>query len=88
MTYNNEVYGVSYYADTMDFIYNDALLQKAGLTTAPATLDDVYTQAKALKEKGVNEFPIIVRMVTEGRRFPRGLDLPGICPTRRRQCFV
>ena len=70
MTYNNEVYGVSYYADTLDFIYNDALLQKAGLTTAPATLDDVYTQAKTLKEKGVNEFPILFAWSQKEGAFP------------------
>ena len=59
MTYNGEVYGVSYYADTQDFMYNDALLQKGGFTAPPATLDELYTQAKELKAKGVNEFPIL-----------------------------
>ena len=38
MTYNNEVYGVSYYADTMDFVYNDALLKKGGVTAGPTNL--------------------------------------------------
>lgn len=70
MTYNNEVYGVSYYADTLDFIYNDALLKKAGLTTAPATLDDIYTQAKELKSKGVNEFPILFAWSQKEGAFP------------------
>lgn len=59
MTYKGNVYGVSYYADTQDFMYNDALLQKGGFTTPPATLDDVYNQAKELKAKGVNEYPIL-----------------------------
>jgi multiple sugar transport system substrate-binding protein len=59
MTYNGEVYGVSYYADTQDFMYNDALLKKGGFTAPPATLDELYTQAKELKAKGVNEFPIL-----------------------------
>jgi multiple sugar transport system substrate-binding protein len=70
MTYNGEVYGVSYYADTMDFVYNDTLLQQAGFTTAPATLDDVYTQAKELKAKGVNEYPIIMAWSQKEGAFP------------------
>ena len=59
MTYNGAVYGVSYYADTQDFMYNDALLQKGGFTAPPATLDELYTQAKELKAKGVNQYPIL-----------------------------
>jgi multiple sugar transport system substrate-binding protein len=70
MTYNGHVYGVSYYADTTDFIYNDALLKKAGITTAPATLEDVYTQAKELKAKGVNEFPIVMAWSQKEGAFP------------------
>jgi multiple sugar transport system substrate-binding protein len=70
MTYNGEVYGVSYYADTLDFIYNDALLQKGGFTTAPATLDEVYTQAKELKAKGVNQYPIIMAWSQKEGAFP------------------
>jgi multiple sugar transport system substrate-binding protein len=70
MTYNNEVYGLSYYADTLDFIYNDALLQKGGFTAAPTTLDEVYTQAKELKAKGVNEFPILFAWSQKEGAFP------------------
>jgi multiple sugar transport system substrate-binding protein len=70
MTYNGHVYGLSYYADTMDFMYNDALLQKGGITTAPATLDDLYTQAKQLKDKGVNEYPIIMAWSQKEGAFP------------------
>jgi ABC-type glycerol-3-phosphate transport system substrate-binding protein len=35
MTYDGKTYGLSYYADTMDFVYNDALLKKAGFTDSP-----------------------------------------------------
>ena len=70
MTYNGQVYGTSYYADTTDFIYNDALLKKAGVTTPPATLDDVYNQAKELKAKGVNEYPIIMAWSQKEGAFP------------------
>jgi multiple sugar transport system substrate-binding protein len=70
MTYNGNVYGLSYYADTLDFIYNDALLQKAGFTAAPATLDEVYTQAKELKAKGVNQYPILMAWPQKEGAFP------------------
>ncbi len=70
MTYNGKVYGTSYYADTMDFVYNDALLQQAGITAAPTTLDEVYTQAKQLKTQGVNEYPIVMAWSQKEGAFP------------------
>jgi multiple sugar transport system substrate-binding protein len=70
MTYNNEVYGASYYADTIDFIYNDGLLKKGGFTASPATLDEVYTQAKALKAKGVSQYPILFAWSQKEGAFP------------------
>ena len=70
MTYNNEVYGVSYYADTMDFVYNDALIKKGGFTAGPKDLDELYTQAKELKAKGVNEFPIIMAWSQKEGAYP------------------
>jgi multiple sugar transport system substrate-binding protein len=70
MTYDGHVYGVSYYADTLDFIYNDALLKEAGITEPPATLDDLYNQAKQLKEQGVTEYPIIMAWSQKEGAFP------------------
>lgn len=71
MTNNNEVYGLSYYADTIDFVYNDALLQKAGITTGgPKNLDELYTQAKTIKDKGVNEYPIVLAWSQKEGAYP------------------
>lgn len=70
MTYNNEVYGVSYYADTIDFVYNDALLKEGGFSAGPTSLDELYTQATELKAKGVNEFPIILAWSQKEGAFP------------------
>lgn len=70
MTYNGHIYGLSYYADTMDFMYNDTLLQKGGFTTPPATLDDLYNQAVQLKAKGVNQYPIIFAWSQQEGAFP------------------
>jgi multiple sugar transport system substrate-binding protein len=70
MTYNGEVYGLSYYADTIDFVYNDALLKKGGITAGPTNLDELYTQAKELKTKGVNEYPILFAWSQKEGAFP------------------
>ncbi len=70
MTYDGKVYGLSYYADTMDFVYNDAMIQKAGFTAGPATLDELYTQAKAIKDQGINEYPIIMAWSQKEGAFP------------------
>jgi multiple sugar transport system substrate-binding protein len=40
-------------------MYNKDILQKAGITTPPATWEDLVAQAKTIKEKGLSEFPII-----------------------------
>ncbi len=70
MTYQGKTYGLSYYADTIDFVYNDGLLKKAGLSGAPQTLDDVYTMSKTLKDKGVNDYPIIFAWSQKEGAFP------------------
>ncbi|MCX8061611.1 MAG: extracellular solute-binding protein [Anaerolineales bacterium] len=69
MTYEGKVYGLSYYADTIDFVYNEALLKKAGFDKAPETWDDVYTMAKALKEQGL-QYPIIMAWSQKEGAFP------------------
>jgi multiple sugar transport system substrate-binding protein len=69
MTYDGKVYGLSYYADTMDFVYNEKLLTDAGITTAPKTWDDVYNMSKTLKEKGL-QYPIIMAWSQKEGAFP------------------
>jgi serine/threonine protein kinase len=70
MTYNGKTYGLSYYADTMDFVYNEKFLKDAGFDAAPQTLDDVYNMSKAIKEKGINEYPIIMAWSQKEGAFP------------------
>jgi len=70
MTYNGKVYGLSYYADTMDFVYNEALLKKAGIDKAPETWDDVYNMSKTLKDQGVTDYPIIMAWSQKEGAFP------------------
>jgi multiple sugar transport system substrate-binding protein len=70
MTYDGKVYGLSYYADTMDFVYNETLLKEAGFDTAPQTWDDVYNMSKALKEQGITEYPIIMAWSQKEGAYP------------------
>ena len=58
MTYKGKVYGLPYYADPMGFFYNEAILRKAGFTRPPSTWEELLTQAKAIKEKGLVKYPI------------------------------
>ena len=60
MTYNGHIYGLSYYADTIVFVYNQDHLTKAGITKAPETWDDVLSQAQTIKDKGIVEYPIVL----------------------------
>ena len=70
MTYNNEVYGMSYYADTLDFIYNAKQLKAAGFSAGPKTLDELFTQASALKSKGIVQYPIVLAWSQKEGAFP------------------
>jgi len=60
MTYDDDVYGLSYYADTIDFVYNEDQLQQAGFDAPPQSWQDVWDMATALKEQGITEYPMIL----------------------------
>ncbi|MCJ7735485.1 MAG: extracellular solute-binding protein, partial [Anaerolineales bacterium] len=60
MTYDGHVYGLSYYADTMDFVYNADHLAAAGFDAAPDTWQDVWDMSVALKEQGVVKYPVVL----------------------------
>ncbi|EGX57217.1 maltose-binding protein [Streptomyces zinciresistens K42] len=49
-TYEGKVYGVPFTTDTLAFVYNKALFQKAGVE-APKTWDDLRKAAAAIKDK-------------------------------------
>ena len=70
MTYDGKTYGLSYYADTMDFVYNETLLKQAGFDKGPETWEDVYTMAKALKDQGINKYPVIMAWSQKEGAFP------------------
>lgn len=60
MTFDGHTYGLSYYADTIDFVYNEEQLAEAGFDSAPVTWDDVWQMSEALKEQGITEYPMIL----------------------------
>jgi multiple sugar transport system substrate-binding protein len=53
MTFNGNVYGLPYYADTITFMYNKQMLEDAGISAPPETWDDVTKQSLQLKERGI-----------------------------------
>lgn len=58
MTYKGKLYGLPYYSDTIDFMYNARHLSRAGIKGAPASWAELASQAKQLKAKGVSRFPV------------------------------
>ncbi|HEX8991072.1 MAG TPA: extracellular solute-binding protein [Anaerolineales bacterium] len=59
VTRNGKVYGMPWLMDVKYFMYNKAMLDKAGITAPPATWEELVDQAKTIKQKGIAEFPII-----------------------------
>jgi multiple sugar transport system substrate-binding protein len=57
MTYNGQLYGLSYYADIISFVYNKQILDDHGIEV-PQTWDDVLAASLKLKEAGM-EKPIV-----------------------------
>lgn len=57
VTYEGEIYGLPYYADTISFLYNAALLEEHGIAV-PTTWDEVLEASEALKEAGIDR-PIV-----------------------------
>ncbi len=57
--YQGEYYGVPWINDTKFFFFNKKMLADAGITTPPKTWDDVVTAAKAIKAKGIVQYPLV-----------------------------
>jgi multiple sugar transport system substrate-binding protein len=57
MTYQGKLYGLSYYADIISFIYNKKILDEHGIAV-PETWDDVLAASLKLKQAGM-EKPIV-----------------------------
>lgn len=56
--YEGKYYGMPWLNDCKYLFCNTDLLAQAGINTVPATWDELITDAKVLKDKGIVEYPI------------------------------
>jgi multiple sugar transport system substrate-binding protein len=59
VTRNGKAYGMPWLLDTKYLYYNKDLLKQAGFDNPPATWEELLTQAQAIKDKGLAEYPIV-----------------------------
>lgn len=57
--YDGHRYGMPWILDTKYLYFNRDILGQAGFEKAPATWQELVVQAKAIKEKGLVEFPLV-----------------------------
>jgi multiple sugar transport system substrate-binding protein len=60
MQWNGKKYGLPYYTDFDIFAYNEKMVNDAGFSNGPATLDELRKQAETMKQKGISEFPLFM----------------------------
>lgn len=58
MTYQGKRYGLPYYTDTQALVYNAEILDKAGISKPPRTLDELEQQAVKIQNAGILKHPI------------------------------
>ena len=81
MTYNDQLYGLSYYADIISFVYNKEILDEHGIEV-PQTWDDVLAASLKLKEARHGEADRL-RVQSGAAELLRRLRRPGLRPRRR-----
>ncbi len=59
VTKKGKVVGMPWFLDAMYLFYNKTMLEKAGYTEAPKSLEEMVEMGKALKEKGIVEYPFV-----------------------------
>ncbi|HSJ88548.1 MAG TPA: ABC transporter substrate-binding protein [Anaerolineales bacterium] len=58
-TVNGKIYGMPWLLDEKYFYYNEDMLKQAGFDAPPATWEELLSQAKVLKDKGIVEYPLV-----------------------------
>ncbi|HLY25850.1 MAG TPA: extracellular solute-binding protein [Aggregatilineales bacterium] len=58
VTVKDKVYGMPWLVDTKYLYYNQTMLKAAGFDNPPKTWEELITQAKAIKAKGLADYPI------------------------------
>lgn len=66
MTYKGKLWGMPYYGDHIAYVYNKAILAKAGVKTPPTTWDEVAQQALAIQKAGILDTPVIFPLKVGG----------------------
>jgi multiple sugar transport system substrate-binding protein len=59
VTRNGKIYGMPWLMDVKYFMYNQNILQQAGISTPPKTWEELVDQATTIKQMGLVEYPII-----------------------------
>lgn len=59
VTRNGKVYGMPWLLDTKYLYYNSDLLKQAGFDNPPKTWEELLTQAQAIKDQGLVDYPIV-----------------------------
>jgi multiple sugar transport system substrate-binding protein len=57
--YKGKAYGMPWILDTKYLFYNTEMLKKAGIAAPPKTWDELISQAKIIKDKGIVDYPIV-----------------------------
>lgn len=65
MMYGGKQYGLTYYNDYIAFLYNEEILEKAGISTPPTTWEEVIEQSKIIMDKGLSDAPLMIGMAQE-----------------------
>ncbi|MEJ3654170.1 sugar ABC transporter substrate-binding protein [Actinomycetes bacterium KLBMP 9759] len=58
MTFQGKRYGLPYYTDCMGLIYNAEILEKAGISAPPKSLDELEQQSLKIKNAGLVPYPL------------------------------
>jgi multiple sugar transport system substrate-binding protein len=59
LSYKGKQYGTPYYGDIYVYMYDKKLADKAGVSAAPATLDQLKAAALEVKKAGIAQYPIL-----------------------------
>lgn len=57
---DGKAYALPFQAEAFGFLYNKALLDKAGFAAPARTLDELRSQMQAVRQQGLSEFPLSI----------------------------
>ena len=64
ITIDGKVMAIAFMANSQHLFSRTDILKKAGIDNVPATYDEVIAAAKAIREAGIMEYPIVMNMKT------------------------